>query len=96
MNSSEILEILRQYKNKNSEKYGIKNLGLFGSFAKNTSKDDSDVDIVIETREPDIFQLVHIKEELELLLNRSVDLVRYRKTMNPYLKKHIEKDAQYV
>ncbi len=96
MTRSEILEILRQYKANNSKKYGITNLGLFGSCAKDTAQENSDVDIVIETREPDIFKLVHIKEELEILLNKSVDLVRYRKTMNPYLKKHIERDAQYV
>ncbi|MBN2410272.1 nucleotidyltransferase family protein [candidate division KSB1 bacterium] len=96
MTRVEILEILKQYKKENSKKYGINNLGLFGSHAKNSARDDSDVDIIIEIQEPDIYKLVHIKEELEKLLHRPVDLVRNRKRMNPYLKKHIEKDVQYV
>lgn len=96
MTRTEILEILKQYKNENAEKYSINALGLFGSFAKNMGNEESDVDIVIETNDPDLFKLVHIKFELEVLFNKTVDIVRNRKKMNPYLKKHIEKDAIYV
>jgi uncharacterized protein len=93
---SEVLSILKQYKIENAAKYGINNLGIFGSYSRDTAADDSDIDIVIETQEPDIYKLVHIKEELEKLFHKSVDLVRHREKMNPYLKKRIEKDAQYV
>ncbi len=96
MTRLEIIDILRKYKIKNAEKYGINTLGLFGSYSRGKGKDVSDVDIVIETNEPDMIKLVHIKEELEELLSKSVDIVRIRKRMNPYLKKHIEKDAVYV
>ena len=96
MTRTEILEILRGYKKENSEKYGINHLGIFGSCARDSASEDSDIDIVIETKEPDIYTLVHIKEELENLFHKPVDLVRNRDIMNPYLKKHIEKDAQYV
>jgi len=96
MTRSEILEILKQYKKENSKKYGINNLGIFGSCARDLFSEDSDIDIVIETQEPDLYKLVHIKEELEKLFNKSVDIVRNREKMNPYLKKRIEKDAQYV
>jgi uncharacterized protein len=96
MTRSEILEILKQYKKENSEKYGINNLGIFGSYSRDLATDDSDIDIVIETQEPDLYRLVHIKEDLEKLFNKSVDIVRNREKMNPYLKKRIEKDAQYV
>ena len=54
------------------------------------------MDVVIEIEKPDIFLLVHIKEELEQLLNTKVDVVRNRPKMNPYLKKHIEHEAIYV
>ena len=96
MTRPEIMEILRKYKKENTKKYGINTLGLFGSYSKNEGKDESDVDILIETNEPDLIKSVHIKEELEELLNKNVDIVRIRKKMNPYLKKHIEKDAVYV
>ena len=96
MTRSEILEILNKYKNENAEKYGINKIGLFGSFSKDNERDESDIDIIIETTEPDLFKLVHIKEELEKLFNKTIDIVRKREKMNPYLKKRIEKDAIYV
>lgn len=96
MTRSEILKILKKYKIENAEKYGINNLGLFGSCSKGEGNIESDIDIVIETDEPDIFKRVHIKNELEKLLHKSIDIVRNRETMNPYLKKRIEKDAIYV
>jgi predicted nucleotidyltransferase len=93
---SEILEILKKYKIENAEKYGISNIGLFGSYSKDKGHDKSDIDIIVETEEPDLFTLGHIKDELEKLLHTTVDIVRKREKMNPYLKKHIEKDAIYV
>jgi len=96
MNRAEILEIIRKYKQENSEKYGIDAIGVFGSYARDMASEDSDVDIVIETREPDLYKMVHIKEDLERRLNKSVDIVRKREKMNPYLKKRIERDAEYV
>ncbi|MBI9037262.1 MAG: nucleotidyltransferase family protein [Bacteroidales bacterium] len=96
MTRSEILKILKKYKNENAEKYGINNIGLFGSYSKDEGRHESDIDIIIETTEPDLFKLVHIKDELEKLLHKTIDIVRNREKMNPYLKKHIEKDAIYV
>lgn len=96
MNRAEILEIIRQYKQENSDKYGIEAIGLFGSYARDMSSEDSDVDIVIETREADLYKMVHIKEDLKRRLNRSVDIVRKREKMNTYLKKRIDRDAEYV
>ncbi|MCI5165882.1 MAG: hypothetical protein D3903_07260 [Candidatus Electrothrix sp. GM3_4] len=56
----------------------------------------SDIDVVIETAYPDLYTLVHIKEELEALFNKPVALIRNRENMNPYLKKRLKKDARYV
>ncbi|NOY58342.1 MAG: nucleotidyltransferase [Calditrichaeota bacterium] len=96
MTRTEILEILKNYKNENAEKYGISSLGVFGSFSRDNANDESDVDIIIETIEPDLFKLVHIKDELQARLHKTVDIVRNRENMNPYLKKRIIKDAIYV
>jgi predicted nucleotidyltransferase len=96
MDKEEILNKLFDFKKKNARKYGIKNIGIFGSFALENANIDSDIDIVLETSKADLFLLVHLKEELEQLLKRHVDIVRYRKRMNRYLKKHIEEDAIYV
>ena len=96
MERSEILEVLKKYKERKSGIYGINRIGIFGSCAKGTTKDKSDIDVVIEINHLDIFALVHIKEELEEIFKTKVDIVRNRQKMNPYLKKHIEKEAIYV
>lgn len=96
MNRDYILNLLAQYKKDNYDKYGIENIGIFGSIARNEATELSDVDICIKTKTPDMFMLVHIKEELQNLFHKSVDIVRLRDKMNPYLKKRIEKEAIYV
>lgn len=78
------------------EKYGITAIGLFGSIARNQATETSDVDVVVQLLNPDLFTLVHIKEELEAAFHRHVDVLQYREKMNPYLKRHIEQEAVYV
>ena len=96
MNKSNLLNKLKNYKNDNAQKYGILSIGVFGSFARNQATESSDVDIVVRIETPDPFILVHIKEDLEAQLQMSVDIVRFRKKMNPFLKSRIEKEALYV
>jgi hypothetical protein len=96
MNRSEILDVLRKYKLENAQKYGIETMGIFGSYARDAADEESDIDIFVEMQKPDLYALVHIKEELEELFDKSVDIVRRREKMSPYLKKRIERDAQYV
>jgi hypothetical protein len=39
---------------------------------------------------------VHIKEDIEAMVRRHVDIVRVRENMNPFLKERIEKEGRYV
>lgn len=96
MNTDDILSLLRQYKRRNHNKYGIVNIGLFGSAARRAINDQSDIDIVVELEDPDMFNLISIKQDLEEELSRPVDIVRYREKMNAFLKAKIEKEAIYV
>ena len=96
MNKEEVINLLHDFKKKNSDKYSIENMGIFGSFSKDRIHSNSDIDIVIETSKVDLFMLVHLKEELEKLFNRNVDIIRYRERINQYLKKHIDEEAIYV
>ncbi len=96
MDRKKILHILKDFKEKNTDKYGILTLGIFGSVARNSFVTDSDIDIVIRTIKVDLFLLVHLKEELEKLFGTHIDIIRYRNRMNKYLKKHIDEEAIYV
>ena len=92
----EVLEVLRRHKAEFAARYGVTELGVFGSVARDEAGTESDVDIVIRMTEPKLFFMVHIKETLEDTLHRPVDIIQYRKTMNALLKKRIDQDAVYV
>ena len=96
MKRDAILAILRDFKQNFAEKYGILEIGIFGSFARNDAREDSDVDVCIKTKTPNPFVIVHIKEEIENLVRKHVDIVRVRDKMNPFLKERIEKEGVYV
>jgi len=53
------------------------------------------VDIVVEMP-PDLFKMVHMKEDLEAILAVPVDLIRYSRFLNDTLKRRIDHDAIYV
>jgi len=96
MDQKEILTILKQIKMDLQKKYSIEKLGVFGSFARNTQTDQSDLDIVVEMNNPSMFDLIGIKQEIEEKLNKKVDIVRIREKMNKFLKQRIESEAKYV
>lgn len=96
MERDAILAILRDFKQNFAEKYGILEIGIFGSIAQDEAREDSDVDICIKTKTPYPFTLVHIKEEIESRVRKHVDIVRIREKMNPFLKGRIEKEGVYV
>lgn len=90
------ISLLLQYKMENGEKYGIKRIGIFGSVARGEQKEESDVDVCVELERPDLFYLVHIKEELCELFETPVDIVRLREHMNPILQRNIARDGIYA
>ena len=96
MDRNIVVNIISQFKAENLDRYGIKKLGIFGSMALDSTGPASDVDIVVELEKPDMFCLVGIKQDLETLLNMPVDIVRYRKDMDKFLKQKIDTDAVYV
>ena len=101
MNESKLTReaVLRELKNHLSlfgHLYGVTKIGIFGSAARDELRQNSDIDVVVEMREPDLFYMVHIKETLEKDFNRPVDIIRYRNNMNRFLKARIDREARYA
>jgi uncharacterized protein len=92
----EILDVLRHHKEALANDYGVTKLGVFGSVARDEACEESDVDVVVSLRQPNLFMMVHIKEALEEALQRPVDIVQYRERMNQFLKRRIDREAVYV
>ncbi len=89
------LTTLRQQRSLLATRFGVTRLGIFGSVARDEATDLSDLDIVVEM-DPDLFRMVHLKDHLEEILQIPVDIVRYRDTLNPFLKHRIDQEAIYV
>jgi len=96
MKRDDALAVLREIKEDLGTKYGVLEIGVFGSVARDEAEEYSDVDVCVKTRTPNAFAIVHIKEELECLMRKKVDIVRIREKMNPYLRERIEKEGIYV
>lgn len=96
MEKAEIMDSLKRFKELKGAQYNIISIGLFGSRARDIIHDKSDIDIVVILGKPDMFNLIGIKQDLEKEFKCSVDLVRHREKMNPFLKKRIDKEAIYV
>ena len=93
---NDVLARLKMFKESRQAEYSLRSLGIFGSFARGQAQEDSDVDVVFETSEPNLFRTSRMKQELEELLARRVDVVRLRERMNPRLKQRILREARYV
>jgi len=96
MRRDDVLRVLARFRDLRQDEFGIIRIGVFGSVAREENIEASDVDVVVELGRPDLLVLVGVKQELEELLHRPVDVVRYREKMNAYLKRRIEQEAVYV
>ena len=96
MTRKDILQTLSKFQQDRRNDFGIVRLGVFGSTARDQFSDESDVDVMVELAHPDMFALIGIKQELEAVFHRPVDVVRYRENMNAFLKRRIQQEAIYV
>ncbi|MCM1531121.1 MAG: nucleotidyltransferase domain-containing protein [Bacteroides sp.] len=87
---------MSDYKRANSQKYGILEMGLFGSQARAQSTEKSDIDVCILLSEPSFFVRFDIQCDLEKLFGCKVDVISLRANMRPAFKEELEKDAIYV
>jgi len=71
------------------KRYGVKRVGLFGSYVRGEMKEDSDIDILVEIEKNiSLLDFVGLKQEIEEALRKKVDLVEYG-TIKPLLKERI-------
>ena len=77
--------------------YHVREIGVFGSFARGEQTVGSDIDLLVEFEKGhnDLFNYIRLKEYLEVLLGRKVDLVN-KKAVKPRLKERILREVKYV
>ena len=98
MNKHDILSYLKSQQERYSNQFGIKFIGLFGSFARDEAREESDIDILYEIKQDQklsLFTYLKLITELEKNLHKKVDLIR-EATLKPQLKKYVYQDLKYV
>lgn len=95
MTKAYILDFLKAHKDELHEKYGLVKIGLFGSYAKGTATENSDIDLVIVTEKKDFFIREDLKEFLESHFKLPVD-VGYLDSFRDFYKSKIEKEIIYA
>lgn len=67
-----------------AKQHGIAYLALFGSYARNEARPDSDVDLYVRFgRRVGLFEMLGIKYEMEAALGLPIDLIT-EEIVNPY------------
>jgi predicted nucleotidyltransferase len=96
MGKKEIIEIIRSHKPELESRYGVQQLGLFGSYVREKQRKKSDIDILVKfNRDIDLFDFIDLREYLENQLNSKVDLVM-ESALKPNLGKRILAEVEYV
>ncbi|HLC14936.1 MAG TPA: nucleotidyltransferase family protein [Thermodesulfovibrionia bacterium] len=92
----EIEEIIQKNKKELKEKYGLKEVGIFGSYVKDEQDENSDVDILVEIERPMGFvKFIKLENHLSQILGIKVDLVT-KKALKPNIGRRILQEIQYV
>ena len=77
------------------QKYGVKRIGLFGSYVRGTATPKSDIDFLVELERLTFRDYMGLALFLEDLFEKDVDLVTPT-SINPGFKPYIEKEIEYV
>ena len=92
----EILQFLRENKERFAEQYGVTKIGLFGSFARNEATEESDVDVCVDGANCEPFATTHMRDEFEAIFQRPVDIIQPHRYLRPLFLKRLEREVIYV
>ena len=92
----EVIDILRAHRDSLAERFGVAELALFGSFARDQATEASDIDILVAFDGPATSRSYFgVQSYLEDLLGRRVDLLT-TKALRPRFRPYVEREAVHV
>lgn len=90
------IKIINQNFDSLKEDYGVKRIGVFGSFVNGRPRKDSDIDVLVEFFKPvDFFEFLDLEDYLSKILKRKVDLAT-RNALKPVIKRKILNEVVYA
>lgn len=95
VNRDTILDLLTQHNQQLRERFTVKRIGLFGSYARGEADLGSDIDLLVELEQPTYDHYMDLKFHLEDLFQTPVDLVM-ADTVKPRLEPYISREVVYA
>ena len=92
----EIISILKSEKLFLENNFGVISIGLFGFFAEGKQRHNSDIDILVELKEPRFDWYAGLQIYLEQKFDREIGLVRKRKNNKNRFIEKIDKKVIYA
>jgi predicted nucleotidyltransferase len=78
------------------ERFGVSEIGVFGSWVRGEQKSTSDIDVLVDfDREIGLFELMELEEYLEQILGCKVD-VALKRSLRKYIGQHILTEVEYL
>ncbi|HRY99374.1 MAG TPA: nucleotidyltransferase domain-containing protein [Bacteroidales bacterium] len=81
-------------------RHGVSRLFVFGSVLTDRFEENSDIDFLVDFKGVDLYNYADnyfgLKDALEKLLNRQIDLLEEKALKNPYLKKSIDSSKKLI
>ncbi len=96
MNKEQIIATLKNDLTEIQSKFGAESIALFGSYARNEQKPESDIDILVRMAKPDFSLLMALQRFLENKLKRKIDLIREGSHLTPRFYTIVGDDLIYV
>ncbi|MDI6807726.1 MAG: nucleotidyltransferase family protein [Candidatus Eisenbacteria bacterium] len=80
-------EVLKRYK--------VESIALFGSYVRNEQREDSDIDLLVELKEPTYDNFINLVFSLEELFGKDVNLI-LEGGLSPYIEPYVKKEAERI
>jgi len=91
-----IKNAISEHKVELKQSFGIKSIGIFGSYVRGEAKKGSDLDVLVDyDKTPGLFEFVELKYYLSDVLGINVDLVM-RNALKPAIGKHILEEVVMI
>jgi len=93
---TDIERLLKQHRKELEVEFGVKEIGLFGSYVRNEQDERSDVDILVEFNRPiGLFRFMDLEERLTEIVECKVDLVT-KNALKPVIGRQILSEVIYI
>lgn len=91
-NTNDVIELLSKHEKQIKDRFSVRKIGVFGSYAKGNEKETSDIDILVEFEKATFDNFMDLLFFLEELFVREVDLVTSN-GISPYIRPRVEEEV---